>query len=64
MQSNIYRRYLENLQQPAGWFELVVAMTKLMAVNARNNEDLSFFLSQDARLPKVLHFPHRKHWLR
>ncbi|MBO6258499.1 MAG: hypothetical protein J6M93_04110 [Succinivibrio sp.] len=57
MQSNIYRRYLENLQQPAGWFELVVAMTKLMAVNARNNEDLSFLFESGCKVAESFALP-------
>lgn len=57
MHNNLYKRYLENLQQPSGWFELVVAMTKLMSVNARNNEDLSFLFESGCKVGECYALP-------
>ncbi|MCR5536338.1 MAG: hypothetical protein K6F05_02885 [Succinivibrio sp.] len=55
MVDSSYANYLENLQQPAGWFDLVLVFTRMMAANAEQQVALDFLCEAGYRV--ALRYP-------
>ncbi|MCR5085233.1 MAG: hypothetical protein K6A65_07000 [Succinivibrionaceae bacterium] len=57
MSDNNTNNYLEDLQKPSGWFELIHEIIKMMSVNSRGDEYLRFLQETGRRVAEQYPVP-------
>lgn len=55
-----YKSYLEQIQQPAGWFDFAVTVVRMMALNARDGEDHAFLHEAGQHIAEIYPLPKAK----